>query len=520
MFSRKFAPLLLAGSALMAAQPASAQSTDDVGVEILQLLVDEGVIPAQKAQDIMARAKTAAELRRQREAPASATAIDVPYVPEAVRADMREQIKKEVIAEARTAGWIAPNTLPGWLEGVRISGDFRLRYQGEFFPRSDPLNQIGNFPSFPDFNAINQAGGVTNVAGFPILNSTVDRHRARYRARVGVDAKINDFVSVGVRLASGDDDGAISTNETLGDYFNKDAIWIDRAFVKVTPIEQVSLFGGRMPNPFYATDLVWDPDINPEGVALSGGYRFTDAVGVFATAGYFPLQENELFGRDRRLLAGQLGVDVTPVDDVTIKAAVAYYDYQNVNSLLNAPDGSRLNDYTAPGVLSKGNSLFNMRTDGLTTLAGLASDYNLLNVTAGVTYTGFDNVHVRVTGDFVKNLRAISQADLIRLDSNSLIEPGDIGWQARIDVGSFDIKKLGDWRFAAGYKHIETDAVLDIFTDSDFGLGGTDVKGYLLEAELGIYKGTSIGLNWFSTDSIERAPFSVDVLQINLNAAF
>jgi hypothetical protein len=509
MFSRMFVPLLLAGSALMAAHPASAQSTEDIGVEILQLLVDEGVIPVQKAQDIMAKAKTAAELRRQRETPVSATTIDVPYVPEAVRADMREQIKKEIIAEARTEGWIAPNTLPGWLEGIRISGDFRLRYQGEFFPESDPVNQIGNFPSFPDFNAINQAGGVTNAAGFPILNSTINRHRSRYRARIGVDARINDFVKVGVRLASGDDDGAISTNQTLGDYFNKDDIWIDRAFVTLTPVKGVSLIGGRMPNPFYSTDLVWDAE-----------YQFGARASAFATAGYFPLQENELYGRDRRFFAGQVGVKGTLIEDLNVNAAVAYYDYQNINSLLNAPDGSRLNDYTAPGALAKGNSLFNMRTDGLTTLAGLASDYNLLNVTGAITYTGFDGMEVRVTGDLVKNLAAISRDELLRLDSNSLVKPGDLGWQARIDVGSADIAKVGDWRFAAGYKNIETDAVLDIFTDSDFGLGGTDVKGYLLEAELGIYKGTSVGVNWFSTDSIERAPFSVDVLQVNLNAAF
>lgn len=520
MFSRRFMPLLLAGTALVAAQPAHAQSTDDIGVEILQLLVDEGVIPAQKAQDLLAKAKVAAELRRQREAPASATTIDVSYVPEATRVELREQIKKEVIAEAKTGGWIAPNAMPDWLHGLTISGDFRLRYQGEFFPKSDPLHQVGNFPSFPDFNAINAARGVTNAAGFPIINSTIDRHRVRYRARLGLDAKINDFVSVGVQLASGDDAGAISTNKTLGDYFNKDQIWIDRAFVRLTPVKGVNLIGGRMPNPFLSTDMVWDPDINPEGVVLNLEHGLGGDRAIFATAGYFPLQENEIFGRDRRFYAGQVGVRGTVIDDLHLEAAAAYYDYQNINSIKNAPDGSRLNDYTAPGALAKGNSLFNMRTDGLTTLAGLASDFNLLNVTGAITYTGFGDTRVRLTGDIVKNLAMISRADLLRLDSNSLIKPGALGWQVRLDVGKAHVTKRGDWRFAAAYKRVETDAVLDIFTDSDFGLGGTDVKGYLIEGELGIYKNTSIGVNWYSTDSIERAPFSVDVLQLNLSTRF
>ncbi|MES2054829.1 MAG: putative porin [Pseudomonadota bacterium] len=519
MLSRKLLVILLASTAAVTAQPAHAQSTDDIGVELLQLLVDEGVIPAQKAQDLLTRAKQVAELRRQRETPPSATTIDVPYVPETVRVEMKQQIKAEVMAEAKQAGWVAPNSMPEWLSGIKISGDFRLRYEGDFFPRSDPKTQTGNFPSFPDFNAINQMGGVNNTAGFPILNSTVDRHSARYRVRLGIAAKVNDFVSVGLQLASGNDSGAISTNQLLGDYFNKDRFWIDRAFVTLTPVKGVNLTGGRMPNPFYSTDMVWDTDINPEGIALDIQHRFGSAT-VFARGGAFPLQELDLYNRDRWLFAGQVGVEGRIVDDVQVKAAVAYYDFHNVNSLKNAPDGSRLNDYTAPGVLAKGNSLFNMRTDGLTTLAGLASDFKLLNVTGSVTYTGFGDIPVRLTGDVVKNRALISRANLLKLDSNSLIKPGGLGWQARLDVGKDRITKFGDWHIAAGYKHVETDAVLDIFTDSDFGLGGTDVEGYLVEAEMGIYPGASIGVNWFSTNSIERAPFSVDVLQLNLSAHF
>ena len=270
--------------------------------------------------------------------------------------------------------------------------------------------------------------------------------------------------------------------------------------------------------PFTAADIA-----EGETVAALHGQPFNRAGWehiLNAHGGYFPLQENELYGRDRRMIAGQIGAKGEVIDDLSVKAAFAYYDFQNVDSLKNAPDGSRLNDYTAPGALAKGNSLFNMRTDGLTTLAGLASDFNLFNLTGSIAYTGFRGMQVMVTGDVVQNRAAISRAKLLALDSNSLIKPGDLGWQARLDVGKSEIHKFGDWRFAVGYKHIETDAVLDIFTDSDFGLGGTDVKGYILEGEFGIYKDASIGVNWFSTDSIERAPFSVDVLQVNLNAKF
>lgn len=505
----------LATGLVAAPAAAYAQSTDDIGVEILQLLVDEGLLPREKAQELMARAKNAAELRRQREAPATPGVIDVPYVPEVVRNQIRDEVRQEVVAQAKTEGWVAPNTIPAWLNQVTLSGDFRLRYQGEFF-------DDGNFPSFPDVNAINQAGGVTDASGFPLLNSTVNRHRVRYRARLGLDAKINSAVKVGLRLASGDDAGAISTNKTLGDYFNKDPIWIDRAYVEITPLEGLSFTGGRMPNPFWSTDMVWDPDINPEGAAISARHDFGEQVAglkLFGVGGAFPLQERGKDHKDRWMYGAQVGFEIAPVEDLTVKGAVAYYAYDRVQSEKNAPDGSRLNDYTAPPSLSQGNSVFNIRTDGLTTLAGLASDFDLLNVTTSLTYNGFGANRIKLTADYVVN-QSFDAPEIARLRGEEGVAPGDSGWQLRLDAGRDSIKKRGDWQLVAAYKRIETDAVLDIFTDSDFGLGGTDVKGYALEGNLGIYDNTFVGVSWLSTNAISRPPFAVDVLQLNLNARF
>jgi hypothetical protein len=511
---------LAAASCLLAmlghAPSAAAQTTEDVGVEILQLLVEEGVIPAEKANAILGRAREAAAMRKQAEAPAGAGTVDVPYIPEVVRLQIRDEIKQEVMAEAKTQGWVAPNSLPGWVSRISLDGDFRLRYQGEYF-------DDGNFPLFPDVGAINRSGGVTTADGFPLLNTTENRHRLRYRARLGLKAKLTDQVLVGVRLASGNDAGAVSTNETMGDYFEKDAIWIDRAYVQVTPFEGVSLIGGRMPNPFFSTDLVWDTDVNPEGVALSLGYDgFSEmpfAPRPFLVAGAFPLVERGIDDNDRWLYAGQVGLEAEPMDDLSVKVAATYYDFQNVQSRLNPPDGSRLNDFTAPPALSNGNSVFNIRTDGLTTLAGLASKYELLNLTGQLTYRGFDPIMVRLTGDYVKNL-AFDKGEIDRLRGEAGVPPGDTGWQARVTVGHEQVKQRNEWQVSAGFKRLETDAVMDIFTDSDFGLGGTDVEGYVLEAVYGVYDNTSISLNWFSTNSIDRPPLGVDVLQLNLNTQF
>ncbi len=505
---------LIAGAALTAlatwAAPASAQSTEDIGVELLQLLVDEGVLKRDKAEQLLAKARQAAALRAQSEKPATASTINVPYVPQVVREQIRDEVKKEVVAQAKSEGWIAPNTLPEWTKRIAISGDMRVRYEMQNYAAD-------NFPFFPDIGAINLAGGVTDADGFPLLNSLIDRHRVNYRARLDINARISDQVRAGLRLASGNERGAVSTNATLGDFFLKDEFWLDRAYLEVEPVAGLVFTAGRMPNPFKATDMVWDSDINPEGVALSARRQLIDGLTVFGSAAYFPMEERGIY-EDSFMVGGQLGARLQLNDALSVELAGSYYDFHGIQSRKNAPDGSRLNDYTAPRFLEKGNSVFNIRTDGLTTLAGLASDYNLGIGRARLAYQA-GRMEIALTGEAVKNL-ALDPAEVAALRGEPGVAPGDLGWQVRLDAGFPKIERFGQWQLGAAYKRIETDAVLDIFTDSDFGLGGTDVKGYLIEGSFGVYDNTWVGLSWFSSDAINRPPFSVDVLQLNLTTRF
>ncbi len=511
-----FKSKLLIGSAAatlaaMVSTPAMAQSDDNLGVEILQLLVDEGIVPFDKAQTILDQARKNAELRAEADAAAKAeNVINVPYMAQSVRDDIRDEVRDDVVRTAKQEGWVAPETMPDWVKGIRISGDVRVRAQFDKFAED-------NFPYFPDVNAINQAGGVADAEGFPLLNSVYDRNRVNYRARIGVEANVADGIKVGVRLASGDEPGAVSTNSTFGNYFDRNTLWVDQAYVDVQPLKGAHFLAGRMPNPFYSTQLVWDEDINPEGIALKGEHMFTQDFGVEAVAGLFPLEERELYA-DSYLYAGQLALGFGEGEGPFIKAAGAYYYYDNVQSLKNASDGSRTNDWSAPSYLSKGNSVFNMRTDGLTTLAGLAAEYELISVTAEAGLRR-GPLTFMVKGEAVKNL-ALDVDEIAELRGEEGVAPGDFGWNVRLEAGYPVITTAGQWQFAAGYRSVQTDAVLDIFTDSDFGLGGTDVEGYELQAAVGIHRNTSFGLRWMSSDSIERAPFSVDVLQVELNTSF
>ncbi len=62
--------------------------------------------------------------------------------------------------------------------------------------------------------------------------------------------------------------------------------------------------------------------------------------------------------------------------------------------------------------------------------------------------------------------------------------------------------------------------MVDVFVDSDFGLGGTNLKGYFVGGNYALSHNVSTALTWMSANSIGGPPFAVDVLQVDLNAKF
>ena len=100
-------------------------------------------------------------------------------------------------------------------------------------------------------------------------NGSLDQNRERFRLRFNVDAKLNDDFTGGFSLASGDINNPISDNQTVGDFYARKSIAIDKAFVQYSPHEfhALTLVGGKFGYPWYNTELVWDKDLNPEGAA-------------------------------------------------------------------------------------------------------------------------------------------------------------------------------------------------------------------------------------------------------------
>ncbi len=482
---------------------------DSTTLKLIKLLVEQGVLTQEKA-DVLLREASMPEAVTADKPKTEPGVVRVPYIPETIKNEMREQIKQEVLAQAKKERWGDPGTLPEWIERIKWDGDIRLRYQRDQFPD-------GNSGSTLNYQAINSAGGVSSAGTNAYINDSIDRTRWRLRARLGMLAKVNDELEAGFRLTTGNTTDPVSTNQTLGNNFNRNTFVLDRAYLRFDPNESFTLWGGRLPNPWFSTDLVWDEDLNFDGAAATFKPKLSDNITGFATLGWFPVQEVELSSSDKSLTGAQVGMDWKISQNQGFKMGLAYYDYRHIGG---QQANSSLLDYTAPQFVQKGNSMFHIRTDTVVTtgLFALAPNFRELNLTAAWDIAAFDPVHVMLTGDYVKNIGF--DREEIRQRTGLDIEPKTRGYHLKLAVGMPLVKKRGDWQFISAYKYLERDAVVDAFTDSDFHLGGTDAKGWILGGSYGLANNTWLSLRWLSANEIDGPPLAIDVLQLDLNARF
>lgn len=533
------AALLLAAAgtlpAAAQAQQADAQTVGELRntvINLLQGLVDRGVITREQAAQMVRDAQTKAQADAAALAAAEKAdegAVRVPYVPEIVREQIRDQVKQELRAEvasdvvqtAKSEGWGVPAALPEWIRGMRWSGDLRLRGQGDVFASDNLPN------SYLDFQRINAAGGIGRAGVSAFANTSEDRYRMRARFRLGFESTLGAGWSMGARLATGALNEPTSTNTTLGISGDRHPIGVDQAWLRLDvghddSFNGFTATGGRMANPFFnATTLVYDEDLAFDGVATK--YRLgvdgARARNVYLTAGWFPLQEVELSSQDKWMLGGQLGVKWSFGDAVRLQAAASYYDYRNIEGVRNTLDSTLL-DYTAPAHLRMGNTLFDIRndTDPTTNLYALAASYQLVNYGLALDLDIGSGYGATLSGDYVQNI-GYDMADVLAR-RGSLVERRNTGYQAEVAFGTNSMGGANAWRALVGYRYLQRDAVLDAYTESDFRLGGTDTKGYYLGLDYGFTPKVRASLKYSSANEIDGPALGIDVLQFDVIAHF
>ncbi|MGO4712928.1 putative porin [Bradyrhizobium sp. 2TAF24] len=565
--------------AVSQAKPTSPNAT----INLVNMLVSQGVIKEDQAKLLIKQAEDEAYVSRQAAKDASAKADDatkaataaaaaaqppgtrhVTYVPEIVKRQLRDEIKKEVMAKAEKENWASPGAYPEWAQRIRFYGDARVRYQGNFFPTGNDQQDAWNF------NAINNSASAYDASKGtqypPTNNASQDRNQFRLRARLGMEADLFNGFTAGLRIATGETNSPVSTNQSMGNSggnFSKYALWLDRAYLKYQTFgDDLTLSAGRFDNPFWSpTDLVWYRELGFDGFAVQAKREIWEGFTPFAVAGAFPIYNTDFnagtapsngalptkyASNDKWLFGGQVGFAARFSPEYSLRLGVAYYDFSNVQGrqstdcIVYNPSDSCETDLTRPSFAQKGNSYMMLRGPNsvLSTTYpapnyqyfGLASQFRPLVASAQLDLGHFHPYHIVIDGEYVVN--TAFNRGLMEMNSINNRGPnypgkdygpfngGNTGWMGRVTVGNKEIKHLWDWNVHAGYKYLESDATIDAFADSDFGLGGTNLRGYFLGGNLGLSENVWASLRWMSANNISGFPYSVDVLQVDLNARF
>ncbi|AZD15700.1 Putative porin [Pseudomonas sp. NFPP07] len=542
----------------VAAAPAA--PSENATINLIRLLVQQGVLKQEQADGLIAQAEREAQQARQASTAVAAGPAATPgdvrvqYVPAIVRDQIRDQVKAEVMATAKQENWAQPNTFPDWVSRISFDGDIRLRDESRYYSGSNS-NEIVDFAKLNDKGPYDvNPNSSSNLP--PLLNTREDRENLfRLRARLGMKAQVAEDWTAGIRIGTGSDNNPVSTTQTLGGGFGKKDIWLDQGYLTWKATDALTLTGGRIANPFFSTDLLYSNDLNFDGVAAIFNHKLNRDWGLFGTVGAFPVEytndTSTSNGFDKEesdnkwLYGAQIGANWAINGNHRLKGALAYYRFDDIEGQRSgacepwagAPgcdsDGSRV------AFMQKGNSVFLLRditpnplnpaATAQPQFVGLASEFNLLDLNLVWDADLPENFKLRSQANYIHNLgydegemRKRSEGQIVNnLDSNGELESGANAWMVQFTLGnSLELAKQGDWNLFAGYKYIQPDALPDGFNDSSFHLGGTNAKGYFLGGNYGLAKNVFATGRWLSSEAVYGAPFDIDVLQLEINTRF
>lgn len=358
-------------------------------------------------------------------------------------AKLTQKATQKEAEEAAKAENLSPDTTKAldWARRVKITGDMRFRHEN--VDKDD-------------------ANGVKDS-------------RQRIRARLKVAAKVNDQVDVGLRLVTRG--SQTSGNRNLeGSFISKD-LFFDRAYINWRPdfVKGLTATFGKFKQPWYnvsTAGLIWDSDVNPEGVALSYK-RQVGPLKLTATGGYFILEDgdtvkgsanNDGFSDDLNMYHAGISAAMQMTKDIKGTLGSNVYIYNNESAVGNFNDANALEIYEVASRI----------------------DFN----------TAF--LPVYVYGQYATNASA---------------EDGkDTAWLAGFGA------KLGAFKMDYNYRDTQQFAVATTFNDSTFATGNTAARGHKVKLTYAISKNFATGMAYFAAEEYNGT--NTDTLQLDLKAKF
>lgn len=265
------------------------------------------------------------------------------------------------------------------------------------------------------------------------------------------EAIVNDQWNVGFRIASGSDQSPISTNQDLEGAFSKKDVWLDLAFFDWHPasVEGLNVVGGKIKNPFYKAgnnQLVWDGDLNPEGIAAQYSKPLNDTDRIFFNGGGLWVDESST-AADISLWVAQAYWKRTIGNPDHVLAGATYYDYGNIESradLRSTWGGSNFFGNTTTGGVYK-------------------DDFNIVEIFGEY---GFKCGALPTTlfANWVRNIVATTSEDT--------------GWLVGTKFNKAKADAPGSWEFGYDYRETDADAIVGGFNESDFLGAVTNSRGH------------------------------------------
>ena len=368
-------------------------------------------------------------------------------------------------------------------------------------------------------------------------DESLERMRARVRARFNALATLGSQFRAGFSLASGDINDPTTTNSTLTGFYTRKPVGIDLAFVEYTPdqFKHLTVVGGKFRYPWFNTEMTWDKDLNPEGAAETLGFKLDTPVLKKITLVGFQLPFAEVAGaasNDKRITqqityGGQLQTQWQLGPHVTLGAFSGYYNFRGTDAVALALAKANSKNPQTPfvGLLPLGvgnpvpNSTYTTTATTIITVAGTAYPTGVTSVTNaqfGSKFGLFDNlaridintghpkVPISFIGDYVQNTEACSNlAHIIATPANTSTATYKTavnapcqsnerrGYWAEGRVGRLQEKH--DLQFGYTRIYIEREAVLGNFNYSDIRQG-TNVTQHRFDFFYQLEKNVQLGV--------------------------
>jgi hypothetical protein len=360
--------------------------------------------------------------------------------------------------------------------------------------------------------------------GGPADQSQV-RNRERFRIRLNGTAKYDDF-SGGFTFATGDINNPISTNQTTNQFYTRKPFELDRAYLEYRPhyFHPLTLTGGKFVYPWVSTELTWDKDLNPEGLAQTLAFNLERArvLKRVALVGFeLPFAETAGISLNNKSIVqsavygGQLQTEWKLADWLKFSAYAAFFNWHHADpvALAVAVANSASPDLGLLRLNNNADQNATVTTTGTLVATGqkaitnsqFASKFGLFDTIARFDIkTAAEKWPLVVLGDFVQNIEACANVDNILAapantaletftqSKNAVCNPHQRrGYWLEGRVGR--IQEKGDWNFSYTRIFVEREAVLGVFNYSEMRQG-SNVSQHRVEAFYQAYKNVQLGL--------------------------